>query len=439
LEEERYDEARMQLAGAGDCESARTLSGLITLGNALRQDLLTRILWCPGFEAPKGVDEVVCVALETADAVAMVQERAELIDLLLADRRRHRPVFGHALAGALQDLTGVADKDVDLERWWAARRPHATGEPAQRWAFARMLDAWCLESARKIATGHPDWQLREAADLAVAATTVKQWDSLAEALKAMGAQWALLPRVADEMGLLLIDSRLPQLMGTGRLVERLRRRLTMVEYVNAMWQECDDALSTTGPFLGAALTGAPEAHAGSSAAFAEWWRDERPRQTAFEEHFQAGMLAAGIAQWDSAEVAFAQACKDQPERQCAQSNHATALIRLRRFEEADTILIRLVADEPEESLWRVQRGDTLLAREMTADALACYERAQALGNNSPSLSLRLGVCLLQLGRKQEARFYLDEPFPNQSVLTDLEPLMDGRFSWSRVDGEEDDD
>ena len=156
-----------------------------------------------------------------------------------------------------------------------------------------------------------------------------------------------------------------------------------------------------------------EARIGLAAALADQGREEEaleqlsaaerlePRHPAL--HVERAVLRMQHGDWPGVLANARRALEFDPYRGEARLLEATALLRLRRLDEAQAVLAGLrernPGDPAVESLW----GQLLLVRGQVAEALPALERAARWIGDDAALSYALGVASLMAGRPDAAR------------------------------------
>ncbi len=125
-----------------------------------------------------------------------------------------------------------------------------------------------------------------------------------------------------------------------------------------------------------------------------------------EQHFHAGVAAAGRGAGDEAVASFQQAVALQPQFAAAQANLGLLLTALRRHAEAEPVLQAAVALLPRDAALRNALGVAQEALQHHADAERTYREALELQPHLAEAHANLGNCLRRLGRLFEAEAHL---------------------------------
>ena len=407
--------------------TAVILDGLARMEIALAGQGPEHVLWSGDWVAAPALGPDIAAAAAALDVAARAAARVALLDALCADVTDDRPGFTRDFEPALGALSGrtfPGQPPASFVTWWQEQRPLLVGPAAATWATLRFIDAWCMEAAAGVARRFADPEVAELAALAAAVATPLDSSPAPALVSARMRALMLAPRVADELGLLLVGSPLSRELGTRDLVARLRLRLRLVDLVRRLWPAYQDALSTTRPFLLHVLTDCGARIAESVARFDAWWVDRRADQERFDDELGAAFLAVEAGDWELAEHAFQAATDAWPERQAGRFGLALGVEQRGAADEAQAVLETLVADEPGEALWRMKLGDLDLHRGDLQGALAHLEHAARLGGFVHGLSLRLGIVLSRLGRMDEARLHLEAELGPDATPEDVRGLAE---------------
>ena len=125
-----------------------------------------------------------------------------------------------------------------------------------------------------------------------------------------------------------------------------------------------------------------------------------------EQHFHAGIAAAGRGAGDEAVASFRQAVSLQPRFAAAQANLGLLLVAMRRHAEAEPALRAAVALLPGDAALRNALGVAQEALQRHADAEQTYRAALELQPGLAEAHANLGNCLRRLGRLFEAEAHL---------------------------------
>ncbi len=419
-----FDRAERLAAGLPDSASSQLFRRVVRAERAIAGDGIEHIVFSGDWVVAPVALPRINDELPAFDVHGAVVDRVALLDELCRDRASARPAFARDFDRLLPTLSGriIGRPDhTSYLRWWEASRASCAEAPIT-WATLRFIDAWCIEAAVAVAERGEDALLIELARLAAAVATAPGTAGVDDEDRSPSLMLA--PSVADEVGLLLVGAPLSRELGTGELVKRLRLRLQLVDRVRELWPTYADILSTTKPFLLHVLTDCGARIAQSVEAFDVWWASHAEEQARFDQHLEAGLLAAWTADWELAEHGFAQAVEAWPARQCARFNLAMSHEHMGRYDEEAALLHQLVEEEPGEALWRMKLGDVDLHRGDLLGALAHLEDAARLGGFVHGLSLRMGVVLARLGRFDEARLHLQAELGPDADPGDLSGLTE---------------
>ena len=133
-------------------------------------------------------------------------------------------------------------------------------------------------------------------------------------------------------------------------------------------------------------------------------RPDAARQA--EQHFQAGVAAAGRGAGDEAVASFQQAVALQPQLAAAQANLGMLLVTMRRHAEAEPALRAAAALLPRDAALRNALGVAQEALLRYADAEQTYRQTLELQPGLAEAHANLGNCLRRLGRLFEAEAHL---------------------------------
>jgi tetratricopeptide (TPR) repeat protein len=161
----------------------------------------------------------------------------------------------------------------------------------------------------------------------------------------------------------------------------------------------------------------PEALAAFQRYLATSPGDSRRAATAWSE---VGMLQAALGDFQAAEQAHWQAVQVLPEYALLYLNYADTFIKQRRWDDALTVLdVGLGrAASPDETISLLEAKAHVLAGQMRGDeALACVDRARALGSDSVKTHYIRGRALAMIGRLDEARAAMER-------VLQLDPKME---------------
>lgn len=122
-------------------------------------------------------------------------------------------------------------------------------------------------------------------------------------------------------------------------------------------------------------------------------KQEPTQQQAWLGHMKAGMQFFQQGRHGDAAQAFAGAAKLQPERVESWINFASALLELKRFDEASVAVKRAISLQPENMVSHLILGDVQRLRSNLSEAVASYRKAVAI-QRTP-LSLNKLACALR--------------------------------------------
>jgi Tfp pilus assembly protein PilF len=365
------------------------------------------------------------------DLDACVQERAEVVDALLADAFSKRPLFVGEADDAIQRITGrifVGNEEYAHREAWAVARPRCTGARGRAWLTLRLWEKMAQEAAEAVAEGSPDRLLREAAGVSRRfAEGAKDGRLTPEWVEENAHALGVLPMFADAFRLLYLELPYLERFGTEAVVSRLCVRLELVATLRRLRDEYPEESGGWTATMLALLAGQSKGLMLKKKRFDPWWAERRESQATFDARFAAGLEAAAKEGWEEGATAFGDAAAAWPERACARHNGAVCLLRAGRSAEAEALLEALTAEEPDEPLYWLRLGDARRAAGKSREALAAYREAAKLGGLEQAASVRLGLALADEGRDDEARKELDAaagPEPDADTLEGLADFLE---------------
>lgn len=424
------DGALDALAGLSPAPCVRALQGLLFLARPDAGGPLRRFVFDSDYAPDEEARETMVREARdpSIDLEACVQERAEVVDALLADAFSKRPLFVQEADAAIQRITGrvfVGNEEYAHREAWAAARPLCTGTRGRTWLVLRLWERMAQGAAEGVAEGSADVLLREAtgvsrrfAEGAKDGTLTQAW--VEENAHALG----VLPMFADAFRLHHLDLPYLERYGAEAVTSRILLRLELVALLRRLRDDYPAEAGTWTAMLLALLAGQSRKLMLKKKRFDPWWAKRRESQATFDARFAAGLRAAAAEDWAAGAAAFEEAAEAWPERACARHNHAACLLRDGRAEEAEGLFETLTAEEADEPLYWLRLGDARRARGKSREALTAYRTAAKLGGLEQAAAVRLGLLLADEGREDEAMRELDAAAGPEPSAETLEGLAD---------------
>lgn len=126
------------------------------------------------------------------------------------------------------------------------------------------------------------------------------------------------------------------------------------------------------------------------------------------EHFYTGLEHIRISNYRDAAIELRKSLECAPDRLSTLVNLTAALLQLRRYDEAETLIEKVRAQDPGSPEGLLNESFLYLARRQYAPALACLDKALAARGDYAEAYSNRGVILAQVGQLEAAVASFDE-------------------------------